>query len=149
MRKVAAAVAIYTMLAFAVPFSGASQTPESVLEKFGYLGHWAPDCSRKAQPGNSHMRVSVAPSGGVVARNSLGESYQDNVNDILDAKLLSKDRLWIRTLLNGEQEREWEVVREADRIRTVLNRKPDGSYITKDGIVLSSGNPTPWLSRCR
>jgi hypothetical protein len=130
------------------PGAAGAQSPTAVLEAFGYFGRWAPDCSRSPVPGNPHMTVSKSPRGTIEVRNSLGPDYLDNVNILLDARSLGPDRVWIKTQLNNSELREWEVVRQAGRIRTFVNRKPDGTHITRDGLVVASGNPTPWLNRC-
>ncbi len=142
-------VLLWALLALVWPGSAAAQTSKSVLEAFGYVGQWAQDCSRKPEPGNPHMIVSVLRSGGIEMRNKLGPDYEDNVNIVLEARSLGPDRVWIKSQLNSNELREWEVTREGGRIRTFTNRKPDGTHITKDGVIVNSGRPTPWLNRCR
>jgi hypothetical protein len=129
--------------------TASAQTSASVLQRFGYIGHWAQDCAEPAKPGNPHMIVSVLASGGVEVRNKLGPEYQDNVNIVVEARTLAADRVMIKTHLNNNELREWEVTRANDRIRTMVNRRPDGTFVTKDGLVVASGKPTPWLNRCR
>ena len=104
---------------------------------------------RKAEPGNPHLITSVLRTGGVELRNKLGAEYEDNVNIVLEARSLGPDRVWIKSQLNNNEMREWEVMRQGGRILTMVNRKPDGTLITKDGVVVASNKPTPWLNRCK
>lgn len=149
MRETTRSILLCALMALAWPGLTAAQTPKSVLESFGYIGHWAQDCSRKAEPGNPHLITSVLRTGGVELRNKLGAEYEDNVNIVLEARSLGPDKVWIKSKLNNNELREWEVTRQGGRIRTLVNRKPDGTLITKDGVVVSSNKPTPWLSRCK
>lgn len=149
MRQMTRLILLCASMCLSWPGLAAAQTPKSVLEAFGYIGHWAPDCVRQPEPGNPHMITSALRSGGVEIRNKLGPGYEDNVNIVLEARLLAPDRVLIKTQLNNNELREWEVTRQAGRIRTFTNRRPDGTYVTKDGMIVSSNKPTPWLNRCR
>ncbi|HJQ60523.1 MAG TPA: hypothetical protein VJ890_26695 [Vineibacter sp.] len=38
---------------------------------------------------------------------------------------------------------------DGDSVRSMSSRRPNGDYYIRDGRFVSSGAPSPWMSRCR
>jgi hypothetical protein len=130
----------------------AAESPRQVLEAFGFLGRWSPNCDQPPSPGNSLRTTSATPSGGVGFNEEFGTSFGENVYEVLDAKRIAGDRVSIRIRLNGETTQDLVMALRKGRLRTMANRPLDGANagrtIVKDGRVTASGTPTPWMSRC-
>ena len=130
----------------------ATESPRQVLEDFGFLGRWSPNCDQPPSPGNSLRTTSTTPGGGVGFSEAFGTSFSENVYEVLDAKRIDDDRVSIRIRLNGETTQDLVMALRKGRLRTMANRPLDGANagrtIVKDGRVTASGTPTPWMSRC-
>jgi len=130
----------------------ATESPRQVLEAFGFLGRWSPNCDQPPSPGNSLRTTSTTPGGGVGFSEAFGTSFSENVYEVLDAKRIDDDRVSIRIRLNGETTQDLVMALRKGRLRTMANRPLDGANagrtIVKDGRVTASGTPTPWMSRC-
>ena len=130
----------------------AAESPRQVLEDFGFLGRWSPNCDQPPSPGNSLRTTSTTPGGGVGFSEAFGTSFSENVYEVLDAKRIAGDRVSIRIRLNGETTQDLVMALRKGRLRTMANRPLDGANagrtIVKDGRVTASGTPTPWMSRC-
>jgi hypothetical protein len=130
----------------------AAESPRQVLEAFGFLGRWSPNCDQPPSPANSLRTTSATPDGGVGFSDAFGASFNENVYEVLDAKRIAGDRVSIRIRLNGETTQDLVMALHRGRLRTMANRPLDGAHagrrIVKDGRVTASGTPTPWMSRC-
>lgn len=122
-----------------------AQSVQRVLEEFNYIGRWAQDCSKPLSERNSFMNVVVTPSGVVEHRYEwLGGS---EVNTIIDARRTGPNEVTLRYRIR-DTERTQVIVRKGNLLQTMQLIRPDGSYITKDGIILHAKVPTGIIERC-
>lgn len=77
-----------------------------------------------------------------------GKGYEDLVYVIREIRRIPDGQIWMRTRFKNE-ERELIMRRNGNRLRTMSNRKTDGTFVVKDGILVANGNETPWITRCR
>lgn len=126
----------------------AETATQKVLERFQFFGTWALDCERPAAADNP-VRSAPKPSGKTVMfTESLGG--EANVYVIKRAKPAADDTISVRIELNGEIRQDLTIKREGDRLRTMTNRDiATKDVVVREGIVLSTGEPTPWLKYCR
>lgn len=135
------AATILTCLAW---MPAAAQTPASILQDFDFFGQWAQDCQVLT---SNARKVVPLPDGKVEMRSAVGAG--ENVYVVLEARRVGPNEVWVKTKLGGQTDIELNIVREGGRLRTMNGRETNGPYFTQNGIVLSTGKPTPWLQRCQ
>lgn len=120
------------------------------LTAFGFFGTWAVDCTQPASPLNNYRSAYVSPTGDPVFTESLGPASDPNIYVVLGAKRESDDTIVVRVKINGEFEQDLTMRKEGSRLRTTTNRDVGKRerFVVRNGAVLSTGNPTPWLTRC-
>jgi hypothetical protein len=126
----------------------AAQSAKSVLEEAGFVGTWAPQCEDEPALGNGHQVFEIQSSGFAQVRVRFGKGYENLIYVIREIRRLPGDQIWIRTRFKSE-ERELIMLREGNRLRTMSNRRADGTFVVKDGILVTNGGETPWITRCR
>jgi hypothetical protein len=133
-------------------FSASPATAETVtqtLEAFGFFGRWAIDCRAPPSADNTVRTSRVSATGEPVFSESLGGTGEPNIYVILRAKTIDPNTIRVRIKLNGEYRQDLTMQRRDGRIRTTANREVEtGNSIVRRGIVLSTGQATPWLTRC-
>lgn len=126
----------------------AAASPRDVLDDFGFFGEWAVDCAQPASVDNPHRDAYLNERREPVFTETLDPEAQGNTYAIVAARA-GKSSLRIKVRLNETVTQSLRLVRRGERIRTVTNRSlPDGRLLVKNGIVVSIGAPTPWLTRC-
>jgi hypothetical protein len=107
------------------------------------------DCDQPASQTNTVRTAQLSSTGDPNFTESLGGRGEPNSYVILRAKRTSADTIVLRTKLNGEITQELTMHRRGDRIRTLTNRDiASGDYLVRKGVVVSTKNETPWLTRC-
>jgi len=129
--------------------SANAESPRDALDNFGFFGRWAVDCEHPASPTNNVRTARVSPTGDPVFDESLGGDGEPNLYVVLRTKRIDDDTMVLRTKLNGDIEQDLIMRRDGDRIRTMSNRDVQTrKYVVRDGVVASTKQPTPWLTRC-
>ena len=142
---------IFTM-AVSIASLGAAdaQSAGSVLEDFGFFGRWAPDCSKPPGPDNSTRQTMVTSADEVRWTEDTGSRASRNRYRVIEAERLAPDKIRVRIELNGAILEDLVVVKEGGKVRTMSNKMiENGQYLVADGIILSIGRPTPWMTKCR
>jgi hypothetical protein len=140
--------AVLAVIFFGSP-PAAAKSLRDTLDDFGFFGRWAMDCAQPASPANNVRRARISPTGDPVFSESLGGDGEPNVYVVLRARRTADDTIVLRTKLNGEIVQELIMRREGNRLRTMSNRDvPGGDYVVRNGVVLSTRAPTPWLAHC-
>lgn len=133
-------------------FSAPAAKAESLsatLEAFGFFGRWAISCDEPASPTNNVRTAQLSQAGDPVFSESLGGDGEPNSYVILRAKRKGSDTIVLRTKLNGEIVQELTMHRNGERMRTMTNRDmASGDYLVRKGVVVSTKQETPWLTRC-
>lgn len=143
-RKIALCVA----LCLVWPGLAAAQSAKSVLEEAGFVGTWAIQCGSGPELENGHQVFEIQSSGSAQVRILFGKGYENLVYVIREIRRLPGGQIWMRTSFKSE-DRELTMLREGNRLRTMSNRRTDGTFVVKDGILVASGSETPWITRCR
>lgn len=121
----------------------------TTLETFGFFGRWAVNCDEPASPTNNVRAARLSDTGDPIFSESLGGSGEPNSYVILRAKRKGADTIVLRTKLNGEIVQELTMYRHGGRMRTMTNRDmASGDYLVRKGVVVSTKQETPWLTRC-
>jgi hypothetical protein len=131
------------------PGLAAAQSAGTVLSDFGIIGRWASDdCKLSPSFQNMNVTYTVISPELVEQRNNVGPGTVDNVFVISEAKRLDDDRLWTKGRLNDRPNQEMIFALKDGKSRTMSNMNADGTYITKDGMILAADKPTPWTKHC-
>jgi len=140
--------AIAAVIFFSAPAAKADSLSET-LETFGFFGRWAINCDEPASPANNVRTARMSPTGDPVFSENLGGLGEPNSYVILRAKRNGADTAVLRVKLNGGVIQELTMRRDGDRLRTISNREiATGEYVVREGLVVSTKQETPWLTRC-
>lgn len=131
-----------------------AETPWSVFKKFGLTGNWSPDCSSPPSKTNFWMTYKKGPGGKVVRPLNRGGGDELSVTvdsatlvtpTTMSARFRNDDPTW-----EGANGTSVDLVIELvdDRVRTLNSTGLDGTQYIKDGIVVASGKPIPWIEKC-
>jgi hypothetical protein len=148
----------FLIAAFAMSMAGTAnaQSAADVIAQFGLVGTWASDCGRPASDGN-YLTVYAAKDS-VVSRtyyDKPGHAY--NNYKIVTATRQGPDMLSYTQLWDFEG-KPADVA--GDRVDVLLNMKDgkfqivssqgsDGTFFVKDRKYPSSGNESPWQTKCQ
>lgn len=125
-----------------------AQSWRKVLDDFGFFGNWAPNCDSPATLTNSRRRAFATRGGEIHFTENFGHGKRHNTYVVFDAKRIAPDKVLLRIQFNGKLMQDLTMVKENGRLRTITNQGSGGQYLVKDGVVISNGNETPWLSHC-
>ncbi len=137
-------VAVFVAL---LPSPVHAQSAAGALRSFGFVGEWAPDCSKPAARDNSRRRITVK-SGAAQFEEDLGQGSTPNKYVVQSAKQMAPNRIEIRTTFNDKHTAEFTVMKEGRRVRTV-DTVADGKTIVKDGAIVGTNAQTVWLNKCQ
>jgi hypothetical protein len=155
MRHVRAAVltAFFALL----PAAAFAQTAWDAMRSFGLTGTWSLNCKEPAGPANFWMTY-YQDAGGVVRRTLergpdpdyprlmvVIESAHLITSTTMAARFRNDDPNWGDT--NGATA-DVIMIKENGRVRTLDSKGGDGKQYVKDGIVVASGKPIPWIEKC-
>jgi hypothetical protein len=140
------AAAVTALLASLVPAAAADST-SAAAAKWGLIGTWALDCSKKPAEGNVYE--TYARQGNDVFLNRNGGSFNDS-NKFLSAKISANGMLDVRIQFTRLSQTRVNVFQKAPdgRKRAVTNHDTKGAYTVKDGKFVGNGAPTQWMTRC-
>jgi hypothetical protein len=140
--------AVAAVIFFSAP-PAIAETVTQTLESFGFFGRWAIDCRAPPSADNTVRTARVSATGEPIFSESLGGTGEPNVYVILRAKTIDASTVRVRIKLNVEYKQDLTMHRRDGRIHTITNREVDnGKYIVRRGVVVSTGQATPWLTRC-
>ena len=148
MRKTTGAALAIGLLAVTAASPGHADTSRATLERFGFLGNWAQDCTQPAARDNVWRQTAI-DGGDVVFTESLGGDFVPSSYRVLSARVKAADTIVLSIKLNNRDRQELTMVLRDNRIRTMTNR-PRGARtpIVDDGIIVGTSMATPWLTRC-
>jgi hypothetical protein len=130
------------------------ETPWAVFKKVGLTGNWSPDCSAPPSKNNFWMTYKKGPGGKVTRPMNRGNGDELSVtvdsasllpNNNLAARFRNDDPTW-KGANNTAVDLVMEIVN--GRARTLVSKGTDGTEYIKDGIVVASGKPIPWIEKC-
>ncbi|KAB2851368.1 MAG: hypothetical protein F9K44_01835 [Hyphomicrobiaceae bacterium] len=126
------------------PFA-AAQAPADVLRSSGLIGLWAPDCSKGPAYENVHASYEVR-GGRSYHVNEFGrrEEYE-----VTSASVRSRQEIAMTYRHAGGQVLSIQLyVDFGGRIRTWTSTSA-GNVLVQEGVVVGTGRPTDWLTKCR
>jgi len=135
--------------AAAAPASAQGQAVSGVLASFGFFGTWAVQCGAPPAPVNIVQTVTwtgrePVEFSATAAPGSAGNRYR-----VITAQMPSATTLVMQVQLNQRSIENLTITKYGtDRIRTMATQTPQG-FLVRDGVVVASGQPTPWLQKCR
>jgi hypothetical protein len=148
-----------TMIAAALVLSSSAaraETPWNVFKKFGMTGNWSADCSAAPSGTNFWMTYKKGPEGKVYRPLDRGDG--DTLAATIDSAEILADTTTMRASFRNDDP-SWGdtngtvanilIEKKDGRIRTLDSKGADGKEYIKDGIVISSGHPIPWLEKCK
>lgn len=126
-----------------------AETLVKTLEAFGFFGRWAIDCDEPPSASNTVRIARVSPAGDPVFTETLGGAGEPNAYVVLRAKQTDAATMSLRIELNGESRQDLLMHRLDNKVRTISNREVKSrQYIVRNGVVVSTGHATPWLTHC-
>jgi hypothetical protein len=153
MRTVhAAGIATVLML---LSHAACAQSTWLVLQRFGLVGTWAYPCS--AAPSTTNWWTTYFQSADGRARRSAdrGPSEPKLMVAIDSAEILTSTTMAARFRNDDPNWGQMNgvvvdiiMVKENGRIRTLTSRSMAGQEFIKNGVVVSSNAPAPWLEKC-
>jgi hypothetical protein len=139
-------LAALVSIAFLPPAN--AQSMRSVLEDFGFFGNWAINCASPATLANSRRHAFITRGGEIHFTESFGHKIKQNVYTVFGARRIAPDKILLRIQLNGKDMQNLTMQKDNSRLRTIFNERENGEFLVRDGVILSNGQPTPWLSPC-
>lgn len=118
-------------------------------QQWGLIGTWAIDCRLPAGRSNDHLSYLIEPTGGVRHHRNFGDAQ--DVNDVQALRLLPDGSIEVTVHFRAfGQTRAWTIAKGRDgRSRTMSNhRVGTDDWSVRDGVLVHSGRPTQWLTRC-
>lgn len=148
-------VTVLTALLALLSGTASAQTTWNAMQSFGLTGTWSASCKDPASPANSWM--TYYQDGGVVRRTLDRGPGQPSLMVVIDsAKIITSTTIAARF---RNDDPNWgnangisvdlALIKENGRVRTLSSAGSDGKQYIKDGIVVSSGTPIPWLEKCK
>jgi hypothetical protein len=150
-----AALAMVSVEMASVEAANAQSVADTVAE-FGLIGTWATDCAQPASTSNFLTVYAIKPSGEVSRTYYDQPSHIYNNYKITSAKrqtpdMLSYEQVWDfdGSPANIAGDRVRVLLKLADgKFQIVSSQGSDGSFFVKDRKFPSSGDESPWQSRC-
>ena len=131
-----------------IPQTALGQSPGDVAQKWGLLGTWAEFCNQPPARGNDYATF-VRRGGELFLDRDFGEGR--DTNRIAAASILPDGMISVSIVFGGLNQTRINVfaLGPDGRRRAMFNSDKQGNFSVKDGILLGSGKPTSWLTRCR
>jgi len=134
--------------------SSRAEMPWQIFKRFGITGNWSVSCADKPSASNFWMTYKEGPGGKVVRPLDRGKGNElSAVVDSAEMVTAATMRLRFRNddptwgASNGQVSTVLIEVKDG-RIHTLESKGDDGKEYIKDGIVVASGKPIPWLEKC-
>ena len=140
-------LALVGLAALAASGAGHAETAANVAAQWGLLGSWRIDCT--APPSVDNFNETYVVRG--------GKLYLDRVDSggagsepVLAAKIRPDNSIAIFIRFeSAAQTRENDVIRDGDRKRVMSNSRINSQdYSVRNGVLVASGKPTPWMNHC-
>ena len=154
MRLRAAGIMALFLLS-AVPAAADDNPTWSALTSAGLNGTWAPVCSAAASPGNPKLTFYLGANNRVLRSFDRGPGAANLNVDVDSAHLVSSTTLQARIRNDDPNWNEYngatvDVVVEivGNKMHSLQSVGIDGTQWIKDGVVVKSGNPSPFLEKC-
>jgi hypothetical protein len=131
-----------------VPQTAFAQSPGEIAQKWGLLGTWAEFCNRPPARENDYATF-VRRDGELFLDRDFGDGGDSN--RVAAASILPDGMISVSIVFRGLKQTRINVfaLGPDGRRRAMFNSDTQGTFSVKDGILLGSGNPTSWLTRCR
>jgi len=148
---------VVAALAMATVETANAQSVANTIAEFGLIGTWATDCAQPASTRNYITIYAIKPSGEV------SRTYYDAPGHVLNNYKITSAKRQARDMLSYEQVWDFEgspANIAGDRVQVLLNmvdnkiqivssQGSDGSFFVKDRKFPSSGDESPWQSKCQ
>lgn len=147
---------VLVALAVAAWFWFSRNPSAEVAAAWGLPGTWQRDCDSPVRAENPRYTYSIE-GGKLLLRRDFGGEAKD-VSTISDVEKISAGELkYTVTFAQLGANRQEEVIRQNvlaktpdDRIRAIFNKNAaTGAESVVKGILATTGQPTPWMSRCK
>jgi hypothetical protein len=124
-----------------------AETPAEVARDWGLLGLWRTDCRGKPSRSDYDLRFVVRNSN-LYHDRDWGDGHDSSA--VASATVTANGAIDLVVRFQSfSQTREWVLMKNDDRIRTVMNRNVDtNEYSVRDGKYISSGDTTPQVTHC-
>lgn len=132
-----------------------AQTTWEVLQRFGLVGTWAYPCSAAPSTTNWWTTYFQGADGRAWRSADRGPGQPKLMVAIDSAQMITATTLATRFRnddanwgqMNGVAT-DIILVKENGRIRTLTARSTTGQEFIKNGVIVSSNTPAPWLEKC-
>jgi hypothetical protein len=148
-------VSAVTVLLTLLPDLAFAQSAWDVLQRFGVTGTWAYPCSKPPSTTNWWTTYFENAAGVARRRADRGPDVPALMVTIDSAEILTSTTMAARFRnddVNWGQNNgvifDLIIVKEKGRIRTLSARSSTGQEFIKNGVVVSSNAPAPWLEKC-
>jgi hypothetical protein len=134
-------------LAMTVPATASGQSA-GTLNAFGFFGTWAVQCGAQPSPGNVVQTVTWTGREPVEFSATVAPGTAGNRYRVVTAQMPNATTLVMQIQLNGRSIENLTITKYGtNRIRTMTNQTSQG-LLVRDGVVVATGRPTPWLQKC-
>jgi len=147
---VALRIALWACLPLSALTAAAAEPDSDALRKFGYFGQWARDCAKPPGRGNPYMEIVLPQTGYPFYQFWFGSGPKTSPRELRNVTITPENRLGLLTD-NASKDAQMSVLIEknGNRIRTYESRNMrTGAVVTKDAVIVETGEPTPWFERC-
>jgi hypothetical protein len=126
-----------------------AQQAAGILNAFGLFGSWAVECGAPPSPANVVQTVTWTGREPVEYRETIGPGAAANRYRVISARMPDASTLVMQVLLNGRFTENLTITKYgSSAIRTMTNQTWDG-FLVENGVIRTTGRPTPWLRKCR
>ncbi len=137
------------IVALSAAASAQGQSVSGVLASFGFFGTWAVQCGAPPAPANIVQTVTWTGHEPVEFSATAVPGAAGNRYRVITAQMPNATTLILQVQLNGSYTENLTITKYgSDRIRTMATQTSQG-FLVRDGVVVASGQPTPWLQKCR
>lgn len=131
------------------PASAQAQQTAGILNAFGLFGSWAVQCGAPPSPANVVQTVTWTGREPVEYSETIGPGAADNRYRVISAQMPNATTLSLQVLLNGRYTENLTIAKYGnDAIRTMTNQTWNG-FLVQNGVIATTGRPTPRLHKCR
>ncbi len=131
------------------PVWAQAQPAAGILNAFGFFGSWAVQCGAPPSPANVVLSVTWTGREPVEYSETPAPGRVGNRYRVVSAQMPNATTLLLQVQLNDRDFENLTIARYGDSaIRTMANQTSRG-FLVQNGVVLASGQQTPWLRKCR
>jgi hypothetical protein len=122
------------------------QAAQAVLQSFGLVGTWAPDCAHPPSFNNPHETYTIPLSGPILIVTESTPGAPESTVKILNAQRLSDGSLSTELELEDHSHETIIAVLDKGKVRTWSSQR-GGKSLVKDGLDVFH-TATQWRQRC-